>query len=385
MIDILGRLQRLWLLMRCIFVRILFGKAVNTPQDFSTIIVVLTGKLGDIVCGTPVLRAIRANLPNVRIIAVGGRVIKSLLSDSDLADEYIDIEEKNISWKIKSYQADAAFVTGPSFIPSALLYSARIPLVVSARVEGGFSPSETWPYKILQHFIYTYPYKKGEYAPRERLRALESIGIVSNDTKKVLGFSDIADKKIDHFFVQSKIDIQKDFVVGITPSAGNKIKEWPEKRFAEVADYLVEKHKAKIVLIGGPDDKQKVQNVIKNIKNSKAIINTQGKFNVDELKSLISKLKLFIAVDTGPIYIAETFNIPTIDIVGPMNEKEQPPQGFIHRNVIPPEREKPELSVLNARLYNKEEAKKQTLSVTSTSVIEEIDKLIHDIRVRKHT
>ena len=34
---------------------------------------------------------------------------------------------------------------------------------------------------------------------------------------------------------------------------------------------------------------------------------------------------LFISVDTGPIYIAEAFNVPTVDIVGPVDENVQPP------------------------------------------------------------
>ena len=56
-------------------------------------------------------------------------------------------------------------------------------------------------------------------------------------------------------------------------------------------------------------------------------VNTDGLFSLDELKALIQRLSLFISVDTGPIYIAEAFDVPTIDIIGPMDENEQPPRG----------------------------------------------------------
>ena len=218
----------------------------------------------------------------------------------------------------------------------------------------------------------------GVYAPRERLRALEPLGIFTDDTGKHLGFSETAGKKIHQFFIQHRIDVKKDFVVGISPSAGNKIKEWPEERFAEVADYLIETYRAKIVLIGGPDDREKVAKTKSHMKFGTQALEITD-FNIDELKALIATLHLFIAVDTGPIYIAEAFGIPTIDIVGPMNEHEQPPQGSIHRNVLPPQRERPQLSILNARDFDRKEATRQTLSITAEAVIAETDKLINDI------
>ena len=103
-------------------------------------------------------------------------------------------------------------------------------------------------------------------------------------------------------------------------------------------------------------------------------------FDIDELKALIAKLHLLIAIDTGPIYIAEAFDIPTIDIIGPIDEKEQPPRGPLNRNVLPPERKRPELFVLNARSYNRKEAIRQVRSITVSLVINEIDLLISDIK-----
>lgn len=376
MMILFEKLSRLILLARCLLTFLFRGKAKTIPRNPSSVIVVLTGKLGDIVCGTPVLRAIRARLPRARVVAAGAEgLLRPILSDSGLVDDYLNLEEKGALSRIKEYRAEAALVTGPSLAPVALLYLSGIPLVVAPEVEGGFSPAETRPYKILRRLIETFPYRMGEYAPRERLRVLEPLGIFSDDTKKLLGFSEAADKKINQFFAQNRIGVKKDFVVGISPSAGNKIKEWPEERFAEVADYLIKKHQAKVVLIGGPDDKEKVGEVIKNVKNPENIINTQGEFNIDELKAFVSKLSLFISVDTGPIYIAEVFNVPTIDITGPINEMEQPPISKIHKVVTPVYRKKPELFVMNARDYNKIEARRQIESITVDMVIDIFEEL----------
>lgn len=372
------KLYRLQLLVRCILRFVCFGKANKIRKDLSKIIIVPSGKLGDVVCCSPVFLALRANLPNTKIIVAGNtKLHKPLLSDSGLVDDYINLEEKGALKKIKKLKADVALITGPSFVPTAFLYLAGISLVIAPKVIGGFSPNETRPYKILQKFIKTFEYEIGKYAPKERLKSIEPLGIFTNNTKKHLGFSKIADKKIEQFFANNKIDLKKDFVVGISPSAGNKIKEWPEERFAEIVDYLIERYKARVILES--NDKQKVLNVFKNIKNQDKVINTQGKFNIDELKAFVSKLNLFISVDTGPIYIAEAFGVPTIDIVGPMDEKEQPPIGKFHRVVVP-KRNKPELHIMNARAYNKKEARRQVFSINVFDVKKEIDEMIKDLR-----
>lgn len=374
------RIARILLLARCI-IRAVFHDAVNqVPAKLSKVIVVPAGKLGDVVCTTPVLSAIRAYAPQAHIIVTGNlRLHRMLLADSGLANAYLDLEGADTLARIKECSADAAIVTGPAFDSTALFYLAGIPLVIAPKVEGGISPNETRPYKILQHFIKLFPYRMGEYAPRERLRALEPLGIFSDDTSKHLGFSEVADKTVQKFFSENGIDPEKDFVVGISPSAGNKIKEWPEERFAEVTDYLSVTYGAKVLLIGGSGDKEKVMRVKDLLKPETKVTEATG-FNLDELKALISKLELFISVDTGPIYIAEAFGIPTIDITGPIDEREQPPRGPLHRNVVPPQRSRPELFVLNAKIYDREEALRQVRSITVSLVKKEIDLLITDIK-----
>jgi ADP-heptose:LPS heptosyltransferase len=112
------------------------------------------------------------------------------------------------------------------------------------------------------------------------------------------------------------------------------------------------------------------------LPESDSVVNACEKFSIDELKACISKLDLFVAVDTGPIYIAEAFDVPTVDIVGPMDENEQPPRGEKHVVVIPPNHRISELHIMNAREYNAEEALKQTLSVMPEMVFTACEKIL---------
>lgn len=371
-----GRWGRLALLARCLLAFFARGRARRVPREVHTVVAVLTGKLGDVVCGTPVLRALRAQYPRARIIAAGGAALTPLLADSGLADEYSNIDAASMG-ELEALKADAAVITGPAFVPAAKLYLAGVPLISVPDISGGYTPFNTWPYRILKHLLAAYPYRMGEYAPRERLRSLEPLGIVSDDTKKQLGFSPVAEKKVKDFFARERVDPEKEFIVGVSATAGNKIKEWPPERFAELMEHLAGKEGVRVALFEGPGDSATAEAVLADTKDPQRIMRAKG-LSLDELKALISKLHLFISADTGPIYIAEAFDIPTIDIVGPIDEREQPPRGRFHVSVVP-RRERPELYVLNARVYDREEALRQRDSVTVADVILAAEQLLREL------
>lgn len=369
----MNRLEKLKLLIFCIVRFTKKGKAKEVPNKISRIAIVPTGKLGDVVCTTPVLTAVRKHFPEAKTIVLGPVGLhRSVLDNSGLVDEYAELADFKT--------ADAALITGPTFEALSYLYLSGVPFISAPRVIG-YSTTDTRPNKIVTSFVANYPYKIGNYAPRERVRALEPLGIIEDNTAKKLGYSDSAKDKIEKFFVENQID-SKAFAVGVTPTAGHKIKEWPEERFAEIIDHLIVKHKAKVILVGGPKDSQKIENTLNHIKNRDYVIRAT-EFNVDELKALISKLGLFISVDTGPIYIAEAFGVPTIDITGPIDENEQPPRGRWHKNVVPASRTRPELYVLNAKTYNRQEALRQVMSITVAQVKKEMDLLLADIKPTK--
>jgi ADP-heptose:LPS heptosyltransferase len=218
------------------------------------------------------------------------------------------------------------------------------------------------------------PHFMGSYAPRQYLRLLEPLNIVVDNTTKTLAISSAAKEKADAFLKQLPAH---SLLAGIAPSTGSKIKEWPAERFALVADYLVEKHNAVIVVLGGKRDSHEVEEMMRNVTRKNRVLSTLDLFSIDELKAVVQRLELFISADTGPIYIAEAFGVATVDIVGPMDEKEQPPIGTRHKVVAAP-RHKPELHIMNARVYDAREARRQAEAITVQMVLAEVEELIRN-------
>lgn len=346
------------------------------------ILVVPAGKLGDVVCTTPVLRAIREKLPRAKIYVRDWHSVNAvLLADSGLVDDYIaDVHMGDYVAALRRERIDTVLITGPSLEDISAALIAGVPQISAPRVVGGYSPQQVRPYLALLRFVQEFSFLIDAYAPRERLRALEPLGIMVSDTKKHLGYSESALKTRTNFLKEHNLTLGT-YVI-ISPSVGNKIKAWPADRFARVAEHVVRKGMP-VVIIGGSRDGEEVAAMLRELKDPSSVINASAQFSLDELKAVIAGTGLFVSVDTGPLYIAEAFGVPTVDIVGPVDERVQPPIGSQHVVVVP-RRIKPALSIMNARVYDEKEARRQVEDITVEEVCAAIDALYASVVPSTH-
>lgn len=368
------KLQNLLLLFLSLGRFFIAGRSVKKIEKPKKVLIIQLAKMGDMVCTTPMFRAIKQKYPDCKVYVLGDAVNRELLQENRDIDYYFVWQKKifKIIKQFKKEQIDFGCVTGPSPEALAILYLAGIPAISAPAIENGFSPQETRVYKLLRKLVIKMSHRMGNYASREYLRLLEPIGIFSQDSTKHLGFSERAFERTKLFFSKENINPESDFVVGIFPSTGYTIKKWPADRFAKVADYIFEKYQAKIIVPGTGEDKKAIDEMLANLNPKTKAINCCDRFTLDELKALISQMSLFISVDTGPIYIAEAFGIPTIDIVGPMDDMEQAPRGKFHK-VVKIERKEPQMRVMNTSVFDYKEAIRQRDNITVEMVIKAID------------
>ncbi|MEK7063136.1 MAG: glycosyltransferase family 9 protein [Patescibacteria group bacterium] len=336
-------------------------------------------KLGDAVCTTPLLHAIKKHLPKARVIFIGDKVNELVLAGSKDIDEYVvytDAAHQLLVTRL-SGKIDVGIIPGPNARAVAFFAHAGAKMIIAPKVVGGWSPYETKWYRLLRPFVALMPHRFGEYAPREYLRLLEPLGIQETDTTKHLAVTDTARVKM-----HTAVEGLKRPLVGISASAGNKAKRWSGERFAAVAAH-VHARGGTAVIIGGPADQEEVAGMRAHL-GSTPVADFSMKTSIEELKALIAEFDLFIALDTGPIYVAEAFDVPTVDIVGPMDEREQPPRGPLNLVVVPPFPRIPQMHIMNARIFDVAEATRQTESITVAQVTEAIDQVLAKNRSSGH-
>lgn len=360
------RLRNFCLLTLSLLYCLIFGAPRKKPSTPPRKIVIVQGaKLGDMVCTTPLLRAIKENLPEAKVIVVGDPVNQRLLAGHPDLDRYL-VWKNNffaLIGEIRKIGPDYGLIVLPSVAGLALLFLSAAKSVAAPTVSGGPSPYETRSYHFLKRFSVTVPHYYNHYAPREYLRLLEPLGVVSENTAKTLTVAAEDANKVEEFLSRHNLEKSK-LLVGLTPSVGgDKLKLWAPEKFARLAEKLVERFEAKILILGAGADKSEVEAMLQNLKNHKGITNAFGQFSIGEFKALIARLDILISADTGPIYIAEALGTPTVDILGPVHEGVQPPRGELHKVVFAP-RKRAMISVVDNFPPDVDEARRQSEVIT---------------------
>jgi len=103
-------------------------------------------------------------------------------------------------------------------------------------------------------------------------------------------------------------------LIGLHPGASCPSKRWPPERFAAVADYLIQHHKAQVVVVTGPKESKFGEAVVKRMGHP--AIRAFGTFTLGELACLFQKTHCLISNDSGPVHIASAVGTPVVAIFG---------------------------------------------------------------------
>jgi ADP-heptose:LPS heptosyltransferase len=333
------------------------------------VLIVQLAKLGDMICTTPMFRALKTGLPDSTLAVLGNHINEEVVAGNPYIDAYV--VKPDSLWStftmLRKGRYEVMCLTSPNLEMLALSIMARIPTIIVPQIESGWSPYATRFYTLLSARVTRIPHHMGSYAPREYLRQLEPLGVYAEDTRKEVFYTEASKALVAAFFKKAAIP-ETHMRIGILPGAGNEIKIWGTEKYAALMNDIARRHtNVTFVLLGTEKDRDRANDVVRGLDASVPVVDAIGVFSVDALKACVESMTMVIGVDTGPQYIAEALNVPTIDIVGPCDEREQPPMGKYHLIVKVP-REKPELYVMNARVYNKKEALRQSEDITPQMV-----------------
>ncbi|RKY30165.1 MAG: lipopolysaccharide heptosyltransferase II [Candidatus Omnitrophota bacterium] len=131
-------------------------------------------------------------------------------------------------------------------------------------------------------------------------------------------------KEVEEKLKQAGI-AEHEFLVGLVPGGGASwgkvahLKHWPAENFAQLADKIIEKYQAKIIILGDLNEQKIAKDIIARMKNPS--VDFSGKTLLGQLAALISKTKLVIANDGGPLHMAVALGVKTVSFFGPVDPK----------------------------------------------------------------
>jgi ADP-heptose:LPS heptosyltransferase len=281
------------------------------PIDkIETIVIYSNTAIGDTLFNTPVFRSLKNNFPNKKIIVILNPTNYKLFENNPYIDEILLYDGRwktffSVLKKLKKIKIDLTLIlhaNEPQATPLSVLSNSKFIIKI---------PNDKNKYHEFHNNkqLSCYGDRHGIY---DRLRALEYLGINEQNTKMELFVEEENNLEVENKFIELKIDINQDKIIGFQIGASNLSRMWFEDNWIKLGKKLLENNEnLKIVLTGAPNEKEMTHRVLIGI-NSDRVFNLAGEFNIKSAAGLIGKCNLLITPDTGPLHIAAALNTPTI-------------------------------------------------------------------------
>lgn len=343
----------------------------NKDESPRILVIPHLATIGDLVCATPVFRAIKKQYPESFVAVVVTKMTAGIIKNNPYIDDVVIYRANNLRGLIsyvRQSKFDWSFSLTGSLFGTLIGFVGLVPNRAATTYDGkGISQRLTdW----LNNFKVFYAHHT--YLPGHYLKMLKLIGIENAEDKKEVFTAPEADKKAEEF-LRSHGVMPNDFLVGISISAGNRIKEWGDEKFKQLAKKIAGKYSAKILFRGAKSDEARIDRILTGFDPVGFI--KEVDFSLEEIPSIIKRCNLYIAADSGPIYIAHALDIPLIDIIGPIDPSEQPPNDKRSIQVRPPAHIKPSSFVFK-KPGAPEEHKKAINSITVDMAMSAVDGVV---------
>ncbi|MBD3181413.1 lipopolysaccharide heptosyltransferase II [Candidatus Poribacteria bacterium] len=157
-------------------------------------------------------------------------------------------------------------------------------------------------------------YSKGQRHEIQRnLDLVEIVGAYTDNLNLVFQLSEEERNWSSDYLRKNGIE-ENDKIIGIHPGGSSFDKLWPVKNFALVADSLVAKYNARILIFNGPQENDLMEKINGLIQSQ--YVNISG-VSLRQFADILQKCSLFICNDSGPMHIAAALRVPTVAIFGP--------------------------------------------------------------------
>lgn len=289
-------------------------KAMNQP---TRIMLIQLRRIGDVLMCTPALRALRQSFSKSFIAFLTERECQDVLASNPYLDEVIVLERERYRnpwyWlrkvgqiRKKKFDLVVDYLCNPR--------TAYLSFLSGARHRIGYDlPGRRFLYNMLV---------KSQAGPRysaeHKLEALRALGIEASGLKLDFFIPDEAGFLARDFLQKEAIDRSR-LIVSISATSRRHFRRWPPERFGRLADWLISKFKATVILVWGPGEREAVEKV-KDVMRQKAVISRETE-NLFQLGAILGQCDLHIGNDNGTKHIAVAMGRPTITIYGPQDPK----------------------------------------------------------------
>lgn len=274
--------------------------------------------LGDLIMALPAFRAIRNKFPYSKLILLSSKYGGQLVGPENIFDEiitfkcpwaYYDHSLRNIFSllgliiRLRKYKFDLAVDLRGDLRNNLLMHLIGAKRRVGYDVAGG-GPflTDIVPYNAsLRHQA------EGNNEIAAFLGAkIENLSpsIELRDEEKTEARRRLKDIGVDHDAL----------LIGIHPGASKKEKLWSVDKYVEVMRFLVDEHKAQILLFTTKKERPFALEIARHFSSG---VHLLADLKLRDFAGVLKSCDLFLGLDSGPTHMAEAIGVPTIALYGP--------------------------------------------------------------------
>ncbi|MCX5808978.1 MAG: lipopolysaccharide heptosyltransferase II [Proteobacteria bacterium] len=274
-------------------------------------IVYLPNWLGDMVMAIPFLSSLRASIYG-ELWGIGKSNAIHIYSGHNFFDRFVPLESKNLITFLdtitflKRFRFKRGILLPHSFRSALLFYLAGISERAGyARNKRGF---------MLTHRVAEDPAL--EPTMEHYLKIIDILGgrRIIMDVPSLIVTEDEEQK-----FNEKYIDINKSYTAFVVGAQYGSSKCWPPRHFSELADMIIKRYGMKVYILPGKGEEELAGEVYAGSTQKEGIeIKSMG---IRDLKVCLSHASAVVTNDTGPRHISAALSVPTVALLGPMDER----------------------------------------------------------------
>ena len=289
-------------------------------ESFRKIAVFLPNWVGDVVMATPALRALRGHFAGSSIAYIGRKAPIDALTGTTWADTLIPEPFRKgsglsaafkLARRLRQERFDLAILMPNSFRSAAVAWMGRCRHRIGYARDG-------------RTFLLTQslPPQRDDmgYVPVPAIdyynTLLTLLGITQSDRRMELPLPRSDELAAEVLLRQCEYDPKRPLVMLNPGAAFGTSKLWHFRRYAALADELVVRRDAQIILHAAPSEKTLVAQVAAAMKHPPLVNFGQRDSSIGLLKALLRRCRLLVTNDTGARHIGVAVGVNVVTIFG---------------------------------------------------------------------
>lgn len=287
-----------------------------TERAPKSILILRLSALGDVIHTLPAVQSLRAGYPEVPIGWVVERPYTELVRKVAPVDEVFEVSTRRWRQNITASEtrADLSAIRRELKSFSAGGWSVDFQGLVKSAVIGGIAGAD-----VRIGFDREVVRERASMFLTTRRVSVDPSGHVVELNRRLareIGGAPITseppwDRFADDPTGRLAFHAHGSYVV-LLPGTGQARKCWPPERFAALAGIITEEFGLEVLVVPGPGEEPLANDVA-----ARARVTVVERTTLPELASLLSKARLVVGGDTGPIHLADSIGSAVVAIFGP--------------------------------------------------------------------